>query len=64
MVPGLILFTCNCQNFKFKFYKRIKPLLTQQLHVKNVKAMLRLVMLVFFTNNRFLRKRKDSSGNT
>ena len=48
-VSGFTLFTCNCQNFKFKFHKRIKPLLTQQLLVKNVKAMLRLVMLVFFT---------------
>ena len=48
-VSGFTLFTCNCQNFKSKFHKRIKPLLTQQLHVKNVKAMLRLVMLGFFT---------------
>lgn len=62
-VSGFTLFTCNCQNSEFKFHKRIKPLLTQQLHVKNVKAMLRLVMLVF-PLNRFLRKRKDSSGNT
>ena len=48
-VSGFTLFTCNCQNSEFKFHKRIKPLLTQQLYVKNVKAMLRLVMLVFFT---------------